>query len=137
MQQSNSRIIVSTAKAPAAIGPYSQAIRVGELIFTSGQIPLDPVSGNVVEGDVRAQTSRVFDNLIAVLEAGGSDLANVVKFTCFVKNMSDFPTVNEVFKEYLDAAPGISGYPARSTVEVGALPRGALVEIEAVARVRG
>ncbi len=134
-----SRDIISTPKAPAAIGPYSQAIRVGNMVFTSGQIALDPATGTV-EGDVKTQARRVFDNLSAVLAAAGSSLGSVVKFTCFITDMTQFPVVNAVFTEYLDAtgdrgAAGGKGYPARSTVEVSALPKGALVEIEAVALV--
>ncbi|HUX13523.1 MAG TPA: RidA family protein [Spirochaetia bacterium] len=132
-KQQPERTIVSTEKAPAAVGPYSQAVRTGGLIFTSGQIPLDPGTGALVDGDIRTQTRRVFDNLKAVLAAAGSSLDHVVKFTCFITSMSDFPAVNEIFKEYLAAVETDSGYPARSCVEVGALPKGASVEIEAVA----
>ncbi len=129
------RTIVSTANAPAAIGPYSQAVIIGNLVFTSGQIPLDSANGSIVEGDIQVQTRRVFDNLKAVLAASGSSLSSVVKFTCFITSMADFPAVNEVFTEYLGQAASAGGYPARSCVEVGALPRGVAVEIEAVAAV--
>ncbi|WP_455382428.1 RidA family protein [Salinispira pacifica] len=127
------RTIISTGQAPAAIGPYSQAVKRGGLIFTSGQISLDPATGNLVEGDITLQTRRVFENLKAVLAASGSSLNSVLKFTCFITSMSDFPAVNEVFKEYLGDGSAGGGYPARSCVEVGALPKGASVEIEAVA----
>lgn len=130
---SSGRRIVSTASAPAAIGPYSQAVKVAGLIYTSGQIALDPKTGAVVEGDIRTQTRRVFDNLKAVLEAAGSSLRSVAKFTCFITNMSDFPAVNEIFREYLGDAESSNGYPARSCVEVSHLPKDAVVEIEAVA----
>ncbi len=132
-EQQLNRAIVSTPEAPAAIGPYSQAVKTGGLIFTSGQIPLDPATGTLVDGDIRTQTRRVFDNLKAVLAAAGSGLDRVVKFTCFITSMSDFPVVNEVFTEYLADAQANGGYPARSCVEVGALPKGASVEIEAIA----
>lgn len=127
------RRIVSTRSAPAAVGPYSQAVKVAGMIYTSGQIPLDPKSGALVEGDIRVQTRRVFDNLAAVLEAAGSSLRSVVKFTCFITDMADFPAVNGVFREYLGEVENNDGYPARSCVEVGALPKDAVVEIEAVA----
>jgi 2-iminobutanoate/2-iminopropanoate deaminase len=122
---------VSTAHAPAAIGPYSQAIKVGDLIYTSGQIPLDPVSGQMVEGGIGPQTKRVLENLQAVLQAAGSDLGRVIKTTVFLKNMGDFAAMNEVYAGYL-APEGVVA-PARSTVEVARLPKDALVEIEVVA----
>ena len=122
---------VSTAHAPAAIGPYSQAIKVGDLIYTSGQIPLDPVSGQMIEGGIGPQTKRVLENLQAVLQAAGSDLGRVIKTTVFLKNMSDFAAMNEVYAEFL-APEGVVA-PARSTVEVARLPKDALVEIEVVA----
>jgi 2-iminobutanoate/2-iminopropanoate deaminase len=121
--------VVSTDKAPAAIGPYSQAIAVGELIFTSGQIPLDPSTQQMVQGDVRAQTERVMENLSAVLQAAGVSFENVVKATIFVTDLGDFATVNEVYGKRFPKTP-----PARSTVQVAALPRGAKVEIELVAK---
>ena len=121
---------VSTDNAPAAIGPYSQAVRVGDLLFTSGQIALLP-SGELLEGDVAAQTEQVLKNLQAVLEAGGSSLANVVKCTCFLKDMSDFGTVNEVYGRFFESEP-----PARSAVEVARLPKDVLIEIEAVALIK-
>jgi 2-iminobutanoate/2-iminopropanoate deaminase len=125
---SMNKAIVATDKAPKAIGPYVQAVKVGDLIYTAGQIPLDPSTGNLVEGDIAAQTRRVLENLKAVLEAGGSSLDRVVKATVFLKNIGDFAAMNEVYAEYLGAAK-----PARSTVAVADLPRGALVEIDLVA----
>ena len=124
-----SKQTISTDNAPAAIGPYSQAVRVGDLLFTSGQIALLP-NGELLEGDVAAQTEQVLQNLQAVLEAGGSSLANVVKCTCFLKYMSDFSTVNEVYGRFFESEP-----PARSAVEVARLPKDVLIEIEAVALV--
>jgi 2-iminobutanoate/2-iminopropanoate deaminase len=121
---------VTTDNAPKAIGPYQQAIKVGEFIYTAGQIPIDPKTGNFVAGGVVEQTRQVLENLKAVLEAGGSSLDRVVKATVFLKNMSDFGAMNEVYAEYLGAAK-----PARSTVAVAELPRGALVEIDLVATV--
>jgi len=122
--------VISTADAPKAIGPYEQAIKVGEFIYASGQIPLDPKTGNVVEGDIKIQTRRAMENLKAVLEAAGSSLDRVVKTTVFLKNIGDFTAMNEVYAEYLGAAK-----PARSTVAVADLPRGALVEIDLIALV--
>ena len=119
---------VSTDKAPKAIGPYEQAIKVGDFVYTSGQIPIDPQTGNFVAGAIAEQTRQVLENLRAVLQAAGSSLERVVKATVFLKNMSDFAAMNEVYGEYLGAAK-----PARSTVAVAELPRGALVEIDLVA----
>jgi 2-iminobutanoate/2-iminopropanoate deaminase len=121
------RTAISTERAPAAIGPYSQAIRLGSFVFTSGQIPLTP-AGELVEGDVTAQTRQVLTNLQAVLEAAGSGLQHVVKCTCFLKDMNDFAAMNEVYGEFFAGEP-----PARSAVEVARLPKDALIEIEAVA----
>jgi 2-iminobutanoate/2-iminopropanoate deaminase len=121
---------ISTDKAPKAIGPYEQAIRVGEFVYASGQIPLDPTTGNLVEGDIKAQTRRVMENLKAVVETAGSSLDRVVKATVFLKNIGDFAAMNDVYAEYLGAAK-----PARSTVAVAELPRGALVEIDLIALV--
>lgn len=118
---------IETAKAPAAIGPYSQAMVSGNLIYTSGQIPLVPETGEFVPGGIEAQTEQAIKNLAAVLEAAGSDLTKVVKTTCFLQNMSDFAAFNGVYEKYF------TGKPARSCVAVAALPKGALVEIEAVA----
>ncbi len=119
---------IATGAAPAAIGPYSQGIAAGGLVFASGQIPLDPITGQIIEGDIRAQTRRVLDNLQAILEAAGTSLDQVVKTTVFLAHFSDFAAMNEVYAEYFTSAP-----PARSTVPVAELPRGALIEIEAVA----
>jgi 2-iminobutanoate/2-iminopropanoate deaminase len=126
------RSIVSTAHAPQAIGPYSQAVRAGQLLFLSGQIPLDPVSGELVGGaDVEAQTRQVMSNLAAVLAAAGSAFQHVLKTTIFLTDLGDFARVNQV---YGAAFEGLSP-PARATVQVAALPRGAKVEIEAIALV--
>ena len=123
--------VVRTTEAPAAIGPYSQAVRVGDLVFTSGQVAMDPKTGALVEGGIAEQTQRVFDNLRAVLGAAGVSLESVVKTTVFLKNMSDFAAMNEV---YAKAFGENGGYPARSTVEVARLPKDALVEIECIAK---
>ena len=121
---------VSTDKAPKAIGPYAQAIKAGDFVYTAGQIPIDPQSGNLITGGIAEQTRQVLENLKAVLEAAGSSLDQVIKATVFLKNMADFTVLNEVYGEYLGAAK-----PARSTVAVAELPRGALVEIDFVALV--
>ncbi len=118
---------VHSDRAPAAIGPYSQAVRVGDLLFTSGSIPLRP-DGRLVDGDVRVQTEQVLENLKAVLEAAGTTLAHAVKCTCFLADMGDFAAMNEVYARYFGEAP-----PARSTVEVARLPRDVRIEIECVA----
>ena len=123
--------VVSTDKAPKAIGPYEQAIKVGEFVYISGQIPLDPKTGNLVEGDIKAQTRRVMENLKGILVASGSSLERVVKATVFLKSIADFAEMNEIYAEYLGAAK-----PARSTVAVADLPRGALVEIDLIALAR-
>jgi len=120
--------IIHTDKAPAAIGPYSQAIRFGNLLVTSGQIPLNPQTGQVVAGDIRVQTARALDNLVAVLAAGGAGLDDVVKTTCFLNDMNDFAAFNEVYATYFTG-----NAPARSCVAVERLPRDVLVEIEALA----
>lgn len=120
--------VVSTEKAPGAIGPYSQAVKAGGMIFCSGQIPIDPASGEFVEGGVAEQTDQVFKNLIAVLEAGGSSLDGVVKTTVFLADMNDFAAMNEVYAKYFD-----SNKPARATVQAARLPRDAKVEIECIA----
>lgn len=122
--------VVSTEKAPAAIGPYSQAIQSGELLFMSGQIPLDPKTGNLVTGDIEAETRRVMDNLGAVLAAAGAKFENLVKTTIYLTDLGDFAAVNRVYASYFSLDP-----PARATVQVSALPKGARVEIEAIARV--
>ena len=120
--------VISTPNAPKAIGPYEQAIKIGELVYASGQIPLDPKTGNIVAGDIKIQTRRALENLKAVLEASGSSLDRVVKTTVFLKNIGDFAAMNDVYAEYLGGAK-----PARSTVAVADLPRGALVEIDLIA----
>jgi 2-iminobutanoate/2-iminopropanoate deaminase len=125
----SNRAAVHSDDAPKAIGPYSQAIRSGNLLFCSGQIPLDPKSGEMVgASDVRAQTRQVMENLKAVLAAGGASFAGVVKTTIYLKDLADFASVNEIYGSYFQATP-----PARATVQVAGLPRGALVEIDAIA----
>lgn len=121
---------VSTIKAPAAIGPYSQAIYVGNLVFTSGQIPIDPATGAIVEGGIKEQTRQSLTNVKAILEGAGLSMNNVVKTTVFMADMNDFAEMNSVYAEFF-AEP----YPARSAVAVKALPKGALVEIEVIAEV--
>jgi 2-iminobutanoate/2-iminopropanoate deaminase len=122
---------VSTENAPAAIGPYSQAIEIGEMIYTSGQVALDPKTGQIVDGGIREQTVRVLENLKAVLAAVRSDLQKVIKTTVYLKNMSDFAAMNEIYATYLAKDGWVA--PARSTVEVARLPKDALVEIEVIA----
>src|SRR6267378_5093988 len=124
--------IISTKEAPAAVGPYSQAVRIGSTIYCAGQIPLDPKSGQIVPGDVGAQTRRVLENIAAVLKAEGLSFQNIVKTTIFLTDLADFQTVNEIYASYFKKEP-----PARSTVQVPALPKGARVEIEAIAVVDG
>jgi 2-iminobutanoate/2-iminopropanoate deaminase len=119
---------VSSPDAPKAIGPYSQAIRAGQLLFLSGQIPLDPASGQMIDGDISAQTKRVMENLGAVLKAAGLSFEAVVRTTIFLADMNDFAKVNEVYGTYFNAHA-----PARATVQVAQLPRGARVEIDAIA----
>ena len=121
---------ISTTKAPAAIGPYSQAIKVGNLVYTSGQIPINPATGNFVEGGIKEQTRQSLTNVRAILEEAGLTMANVVKTTVFMADMNDFADMNAVYAEFF-AEP----YPARSAVAVKTLPKGALVEIEVVAEV--
>jgi 2-iminobutanoate/2-iminopropanoate deaminase len=125
------KIMISTTEAPSAIGPYSQAVRVGDTLYTSGQVALDPATGALVAGGIHEQTVRVLDNLAAVLAQAGLDLAHVVKTTVYLKDMADFTAMNEVYARYL-ALEGVVR-PARSTVEVARLPKDALVEIDAVA----
>lgn len=123
---------VSTKEAPAAIGPYSQAIRVGDTLFTSGQVALDPATGNLIDGGIKEQTVRVLENLRAVLAAAGLDMVHVVKTTVFLKDMKDFAAMNEIYAKYM--APAGTVAPARSTIQVAALPKDALVEIEVIAK---
>lgn len=120
--------VISTSNAPAAIGPYSQAIKMGNLVYTSGQIPLNPATGQVVTGTAEVQTHQVLTNLKAVLEAAGTSFDKVIKTTVFIKDMNDFAAINTVYGSYFTATP-----PARSCVEVARLPKDVLVEIEAVA----
>lgn len=122
---------ISTKNAPAAIGPYSQAVRIGNFLYSSGQVALDPASGALVSGDIAEQTVRVIENLKAVLAAAGASLGQVVKTTVFLKNIGDFSAMNEVYGRYF-AVDGVTP-PARSTVEVARLPKDALVEIEVIA----
>ncbi len=128
-----SKKVIATSLAPAAIGPYSQAIRTGNLIFTAGQIALDPATQQVVPGDITEQTTRVLENLKAILEAAGSNLAQTVKATVFLKDFNDFAAMNAVYGTYL--APEGVAPPARTTVEAARLPKDVLVEIELVAEV--
>ncbi len=123
--------IIKTDKAPQAIGPYSQGVKAGGLLFLSGQIPLDPATGGMVGGDIEVQTERVLDNITALLEAAGLDFSDVVKSTIYLTDLGNFATVNEIYAKRFSTDP-----PARSTVEVKGLPRGAGVEIEVVATAR-
>ena len=123
---------VSTKEAPAAIGPYSQAVRVGDTLFCSGQVALDPVTGNLIHGGIQEQTTRVLENIKAVLAAAGLDMVHVVKTTVFLTNMADFAAMNEIYGRYF--APEGVVPPARSTIQVSALPKGAIVEIEVIAK---
>ena len=119
---------VSSADAPKAIGPYSQAVRAGQFLFASGQIPTDPATGAIVDGDVSAQTRRVFDNLAAVLKAGGADFRNVAKATVFLTDLGNFQALNAIYAEYFG-----DHKPARTTVQVAGLPKGAELEIDLIA----
>lgn len=125
------KTIISTEKAPAAIGPYSQAVRVGDLVFTSGQIALKPDTGDLVQGDVQTQTRQCMDNVKAILEAAGTSLDNCVKCTLFIKDMNQFGQINEVYGTYFGDNP-----PARACVEVARLPKDVLIEVEAIALVK-
>ena len=120
--------VISTQKAPAAIGPYSQAIQMGNLVFASGQIPINPLTGNIVEGGIREQAHQALANVKAILEAAGLSLSNVVKTTVFLADINDFAEVNAIYGTYFTEP-----YPARSAVSVKALPKGALIEIEVIA----
>lgn len=119
---------ISSPDAPKAIGPYSQAVRAGDLLFLSGQVPIDPSTGNIIDGDIAAQTRRVFDNLGAILAAGGRSFADVVRTTVFLADMNDFAAMNAAYGQYF-AEP----YPARATVQVARLPKDARVEIDMIA----
>jgi 2-iminobutanoate/2-iminopropanoate deaminase len=123
--------IINTENAPAPIGPYNQAVKSGHLLYTSGQIPLDPATGSMVSGGIREQAIQVLENLKAVVEAAGSTLDNAIKTTVFLADMADFPVVNTIYAEYFSEINA----PARSTIQVAALPLGARVEIELVAKV--
>ncbi len=122
------KTIIKPAKSAPAVGPYNHAVRVGELLFCAGQIPLDPVTGNLVEGDIKAQTERVLQNVKAILDDQGLSFTNVVKSTVFLTNLADFAGMNEIYAKYFT-----SDFPARSTIQVAALPRAASVEIEVIA----
>ena len=122
-----SREPIHTAKAPAAIGPYSQAIRAGSTVYLSGQIPLNPATMEIVKGDIRAQIRQVFDNLAAVAEASGGSLANAVRLTVYLTDLANFPLVNEIMAEYCKEP-----YPARAAIGVAQLPRGAAVEVDGI-----
>ena len=122
------RTIIASGQAPQAIGPYSQAVASGGFVFLSGQIPLDPATNQLVEDDIVVQTERVFENLKAVLEAAGCSLARALKVTVYLREMSDFGKMNEVYARYFPAAP-----PARTTIQAAALPRGAGIEIDLIA----
>lgn len=123
------RKVIATDRAPGAVGPYSQAVDSGGLVFCSGQIPLDPSTGELLSGSVAAETRRCFENLAAVLDAAGSSLDEVVKVTAFLTDMNDFPEFNDAYAEFFSDEP-----PARATVGVAALPKGARVEVECIAR---
>ena len=120
--------IIKPSKSPAAVGPYNHAVRIGDLLFCSGQIPLDPASGQLVEGDIRVQTGQVLENIRSILTDQGLSFVNVIKSTVFLTNLADFPAMNEVYSKSFTC-----DFPARSTVQVAGLPRGASVEIEVIA----
>ncbi|MCX7846023.1 MAG: RidA family protein [Dictyoglomaceae bacterium] len=120
--------VINTNKAPKAIGPYSQAVKVGNFIFISGQIPIDPDTGEVIDGDIKEQTKRVLENIKGILDSVSCSLNNVVKTTVFLKNLDDFSAMNEIYATYFP-----ENFPARSTIEVSRLPKGVSIEIEAIA----
>ena len=122
------KTVISTNNSPAAIGPYSQAIRFNELVFVSGQIPIDPESGKVIKGNIKEQTKQVLENLKNILQAGGSSLQNVLRTTIFLSDMDDYAMVNEAYAQYFESSP-----PSRSTVQVSRLPRDVHIEIDAIA----
>ena len=122
------KTIIKPAKSPAAVGPYNHAVRIGDLLFSAGQIPLNPADGTLVTGDIKAQTERVLQNVKAILDDQGLTFSNVVKSTVFMTNLADFAGMNEVYAKYFT-----ENFPARSTVQVAALPKGANVEIEIIA----
>ena len=121
--------VIHTDKAPAAIGPYAQAIQIGQLLFTSGQVPIDPETGAIVEGGIQEQARQSLNNIKAILNAAGTNMGAVVKTTVFLQDMNDFAAMNEVYAQFFQEP-----YPARSAVQVGRLPKDALVEIEAIAQ---
>ena len=123
--------VVATTKAPAAIGPYVQGLQVGDFLFTSGQIPIDPATGEIVEGGIEAQTKQALTNLAAILEEGGSSLAQTVKVTLFIKDVASFGLINEIYAGFFGENP-----PARSCVEVARLPKDVLIEVEAIALIK-
>jgi 2-iminobutanoate/2-iminopropanoate deaminase len=122
------KTVIKPASAPAAVGPYNHAVRIGDLLFTAGQIPLDPATGQIVTGDIKAQTERVLENIKIILQSQNLTFAHVVKTTVFMTNLAEFAAMNEVYARYFTA-----DFPARSTVQVAALPKGAAVEIEVIA----
>jgi 2-iminobutanoate/2-iminopropanoate deaminase len=122
------KTVIKPAKSPAAVGPYNHAVRIGDLLFCAGQIPIEPATGNLVSGDIKAQTTRVLENVKALLEDQGLSFPNVVKTTVYMTNLANFAAMNETYAKYFT-----SDYPARSTVQVAALPKGASVEIEVIA----
>jgi 2-iminobutanoate/2-iminopropanoate deaminase len=122
------KMIIKPVRSPAAVGPYNHAVRVGDLLFCAGQIPIEPTTGNLVTGDIKVQTARVLDNVKAILEDQRLSFASVVKTTVYMTNLAEFAAMNEVYAKYFTA-----DYPARSTVQVAALPKGAAVEIEVLA----
>jgi 2-iminobutanoate/2-iminopropanoate deaminase len=121
--------IITVNSCPAAIGPYSQAVRVGDLLFTSGIIPIDPATGKIVPDDIEEQTHMVFKNLTNLLSGAGTSLSNIIKTTVYIKNMNDFSKINAIYAEYFT-----SGYPARSCVEVAKLPKDALIEVDCIVK---
>ena len=123
-----SKQIIKPAKSPAAVGPYNHAVRIGDLLFCAGQIPIDPKDGNLIAGDIKAQTQRVLENVKAILDDQGLTFGNVVKSTVFMINLADFAGMNEIYAKHFT-----ENYPARSTIQVAALPKGASVEIEVIA----
>lgn len=123
-----SKTIIKPAKSPTAVGPYNHAVRIGDLLFCAGQIPIDPKDGNLIAGDIKAQTERVLENVKAILEDQKLTFASVVKSTVFMTNLADFGGMNEIYAKYFT-----SDFPARSTIQVAALPKGASVEIEVIA----
>src|SRR5260221_7837726 len=123
-----SKEVIKPAKSAPAVGPYNHAVRIGDLLFCAGQIPLDPATGNLVAGDIKAQTERVLENVKAILDDQGLSFANIVKSTVFLTNLADFAGMNEIYAKFFTA-----DFPARSTIQVAALPRGANVEIEVIA----